>query len=251
MVLFNTRELELPGRLLRFRMDRRPGFTLIELLVVVSIIALLIALLIPALAQARGAVQTTQCLSNQRGLMNAWAIAMIENKGQIPYVVVDSLKVGMIDDDEIWMGLLANQLPGSQPLGFGISTNLSNPYFCPTIDTRYQRPFYESIFFGYSVNGRWTADGPLGESGLRRWSSIPSPSDYPWLADPYIEDRGFYAAAPVFGHTDLPNFGLGFEHANNSGNAVFADGHAETYQPDSLDELAPSGLAKWLLAVEP
>ena len=44
----------------------KPGFTLIELLVVISIIALLIALLLPALGDTRDQARTTACMSNAR-----------------------------------------------------------------------------------------------------------------------------------------------------------------------------------------
>lgn len=60
------------------------GFTLIELLVVISIIALLIAILLPALGQARSAARNSGCLSNLRQIGIANHAYAAEHNGVLP-----------------------------------------------------------------------------------------------------------------------------------------------------------------------
>jgi prepilin-type N-terminal cleavage/methylation domain-containing protein len=60
----------------------RRAFTLIELLVVVSIIALLIAILLPALSKARESAKTAVCQANLRSLGQAQHAYTVDNDGQ-------------------------------------------------------------------------------------------------------------------------------------------------------------------------
>ena len=62
----------------------RKAFTLIELLVVISIIALLIAILLPALSGARKAAQKIQCASGLHQLSIATAAYAADNDGDAP-----------------------------------------------------------------------------------------------------------------------------------------------------------------------
>jgi prepilin-type N-terminal cleavage/methylation domain-containing protein len=59
------------------------GFTLVELLVVITVIAVLVALLLPAVQMARESGRKTTCLNNQRNI----ALAMVQfeqNKKYFP-----------------------------------------------------------------------------------------------------------------------------------------------------------------------
>jgi len=66
------------------RRNTSPAFTLIELLVVISIIALLIALLMPALGRAKETARRTQCLANLRSQGQAFLAFAGDHDGVLP-----------------------------------------------------------------------------------------------------------------------------------------------------------------------
>src|ERR1700733_15695795 len=67
------------------RQTRRRGFTLVELLVVISIIAVLIAILLPAITRAQSAARRTACMSNLHQIGIAIVNYTDESGGYIPY----------------------------------------------------------------------------------------------------------------------------------------------------------------------
>jgi len=64
---------------------RRTGFTLIELLVVISIIALLVSILLPALNEARSTARRVICSGNLRSTAGAMHQYATDFKGMLPH----------------------------------------------------------------------------------------------------------------------------------------------------------------------
>ncbi len=58
----------------------RRAFTLLELMVSISIIAVLIGILMPALKMVRNTARTTICLSNQKQIAIGWATYLVEHE---------------------------------------------------------------------------------------------------------------------------------------------------------------------------
>ncbi|MEN6387232.1 MAG: type II secretion system protein [Phycisphaerales bacterium] len=66
------------------RTKKRIGFTLVELLVVISIIAMLLGILLPALSSARAIAQRTVCISNIKQCVIACGLYAHDFNGYLP-----------------------------------------------------------------------------------------------------------------------------------------------------------------------
>lgn len=161
----------------------KKGFTLIELLVVISIIALLISIMMPALNIAREQAKTTTCAVNQRSM--GLALRMYEDSNDQllpPHYVEAGLKVNPdikltydIDEyergvpDHNWNTYIAyiGSSDNKKPVQLGKvhANNLideSELFYCPSQGFKKSRHFGEAYYTHdyYVVNNVWALNSP-------------------------------------------------------------------------------------------
>ncbi len=125
----------------------RKAFTLIELLVVISIIAVLVGILLPALAAARNRAKQAQCMSNLKSIMQATYQYATESNGYLPFPNSNKLEKPPATWPTEWPGpgwLYQFSQTSGNTHGFvadNVKTGLlwyyiSNPsiYFCPAFE---------------------------------------------------------------------------------------------------------------------
>ena len=207
----------------------RRGFTLIELAVVVTIIALLIAVLVPALVRVRNQAREAVCVQNLRTISLAWLMYKDDNSdnivgghaGRYPYDWVQS-PTG--DGDPI-----EREKEGiRQGALFIYVGDTVDVYRCPA-DLR-GSVSVQTAFRSYSVAGGANGEGWKNSyTQARKYSELQGPaSKYVFVeqADHRESNMGSWVMNPKTGTwVDPP----AVWHSGIRSSLGFADGHTEVH----------------------
>ncbi len=206
------------------------AFTLIELLVVVSIIALLIGILLPALGAARDTGRDLKCLANQRQIGVAVFAYASEEKQTLP-PTFDNIRYASGGTD--WSVLITAYLEGNSNQDFGALDARNELLTCPQAVVPEGRLHYGANEFMFPVNsGMFGGPDNYSNAPLRKLYNIDwmrRASEVLWAADAgqFTLDIG-----PDLGDSFA---GLGLLNAGNGGYSRFYNG-ADADNTDVIDE---------------
>jgi prepilin-type N-terminal cleavage/methylation domain-containing protein/prepilin-type processing-associated H-X9-DG protein len=219
------------------------AFTLIELLVVISIIALLVGILLPALGAARASARDLKCLSGVRQMVTAVTAYTVDQEGFFPRAYNPAYSLG--DLKGVWLGELMD----------GGYINPPRFFNCPTFDNERSDVYFgnfdqssdddasdfQRLDYGVNITNlfgsrRWASGGADIYANTARISMVANPSRTIAGADSlnfksYKVDQEPHGEYYIWDRFLPPTTNASAPDARHSGgsatNIFWVDGHAD------------------------
>lgn len=152
------------------------GFTLIELLVVISIIAVLMSIMMPALAKVREQGRQTVCSANHRTFVQYLSIYAESNKGNmpVPFSSWSDENKPTVPASYWYYYMKSTNLIGTTSPGDDPGGNEKKFWSCPSVKAKEENPQSLSTKLGnglsIGMNDGWTN---LDDASLRPTNNVP------------------------------------------------------------------------------
>jgi prepilin-type processing-associated H-X9-DG protein/prepilin-type N-terminal cleavage/methylation domain-containing protein len=212
-------------------MNRRTAFTLIELVMSVSIVALLMAILVPAVMHARSLARRTMCQSNLRQwALGAQSYADVHD-GRLPYRGQGMQPTTRLNDMKDWINALPPYIESSPYAdlvkgGIQPRPGAASVWMCPDampLDPLPPKPFDPQTFFAYGMNMALSTPFNRRPDNVEK---IGPKQTMVFMAD------GVGAYCSVIPHREA--YSPIARHAGKTVNIAFLDGRVETYLSDDV-----------------